>query len=132
MRISTITLALFALCLLPAASRAQAVIDLTRGGTETREEVISSRALGFDYQLKARPGQTVTIKLEAQGAAFILSYETEGDQPVVLARNAAIWTGKLPRSGLEQRGIATYDISVNPRTKRLRGDVRFRLTVTAK
>lgn len=132
----SLVLALFALCLLPAATRAQAVIDLTRGGTETREETISSRATGFDYQLKARPGQSVTIKLEpvpAQGASFILSYETEGDQPVVLIRNAANWTGRLPKTGLEdRRGTATYDLSVSPRGRRVRGEVRFRLTVTVR
>jgi hypothetical protein len=97
-----LALALFALCLLPAATRAQAMIDFPHGtGTEVREETISSRAPGFDFQLKARAGQTVEIKLEptpASGAAFVLAYETEGDHPVVLANNATVWTGRLPKT----------------------------------
>ena len=136
MKIKHLALALFALCLLSVAASAQAVIEFPKGsGTATREAAINKQVTAWDYQLKARPGQVVTIKLESQGrgAVFGLYYEGEGDHPLVLANNATTWTGKLPPTGLEDRnGYATYDLPVSPRSRRPRSEVRFKLTVTVR
>jgi len=137
MKTKNLALAFFALCLLTASASAQAAIEFPRGsGTEVRTEVIHKKELGWDYQLKAKPGQTVVIRLEpspARGATFELYYEAEGDHPVSLASKATSWSGRLPQTGLEDRqGIATYSISVSPRTRRPRSDVRFKLTVTVR
>jgi len=129
--------ALFALCLLSAVTSAQAVIEFPkRSGTATREAAINKGVTGWDYQLKARPGQTVSIRLEpspARGATFELYYEGEGDHPVSISSKATVWTGRLPKTGLEdRRGIATYTLSVGSRARRLRGEVKFKLTITVR
>jgi hypothetical protein len=137
MKTHRLALATFAVCLLTASASAQAVIDFPKGsGTATREAVLNKGVLAWDYQLRAKPGQTVTIKLApspARAASFELFYEGEGDHPVSLASKAASWTGRLPATGLEdRRGVATYNISVSPRVRRVRGEVRFRLAVTVR
>ncbi len=136
MKIRHLALALFAVCAFALFANAQAIIDFPRGsGTEVREEAINKRATAWDFQLRAPPGQTATIKLEspARGAVFVLSYETEGDHPVALANNATSWWGRLPKTELEdQHGVATYNLSVSPRARRLRGELRFKLIVTIK
>lgn len=136
MTIKHLALAVFTLCLLSAAASAQAVIEFPKGsGTATREAAINKQVTAWDYQLRARPGQVVTIKLESprRGAVFGLYYEGEGDHPLVLANNATTWTGKLPATGLEDRnGYATYDLPVSARARRLRGEVKFKLSVTVR
>lgn len=136
MNLKHLALAAFAVCLLVVSASAQAVIEFPRGaGTEVREGAINKRAVGWDYQLKARPGQTVTIRLEspARAASFELYYEGEGDRPVNLATKAVSWSGRLPATGLEdKRGYAVYSISVGPRARRLRGEVKFKIAVTVR
>lgn len=135
MSVNHLALALLIACLLSASASAQAAIEFPRGaGTEVREGAINKGVTAWDYQLRVKPGQTVVIKLEpspARGAVFALSYEGEGDHPIVLTSNAVSWSGRLPNTEVEDRqGIATYNISVIPRARRPRGEVKFRLTIT--
>jgi hypothetical protein len=137
MRIKHLALATIAVCVFAATASAQAVIEFPKGsGTATREAVLNKNVLGWDYQLRAKPGQVVTIRLEpspAKAASFQLFYETEGDHPVSLATKASSWTGRLPKTELEDRqGIATYGLSVSPRVRRVRGEVKFKLTVAVR
>ena len=95
-------------------------IRFARGSSTAVVEDAVIRGTRDRYLLKARAGQTMTVRITSveDNAEFDI-YPSRGKKPLEGAYEVTDWTGKLPRSG-------DYVIEVGP----TRGNASYRLEVT--